>query len=122
MAELVTGWISYERNEHRQPKGLDQEDIWAMFCAHELVEDHANLGLDFVLSVLATKLDNDVIPILAAGPLEEVLAYHGPVIIDRIEDEARRSPDFCHLLGGVWQNRMPDEIWQRVRRAAPNRW
>jgi hypothetical protein len=32
MTELVAGWISYEENEERCPKGLDQEDIWASFA------------------------------------------------------------------------------------------
>ena len=52
---------------------------------------------------------------LSAGPLEDLLAYHGHLIIDRVEAEARRKPLFAKLLGGVWQNIMPDDIWTRVQ-------
>jgi len=52
--------------------------------------------------------------LLAAGPLETLLAWHGAVFIDRVADEAKRNPRFSHLLGGVWRHRMPEEIWQRI--------
>jgi hypothetical protein len=122
MAELVAGWISYQANEERAQKGLDQEDIWALFCVDDIIRKHADLGLDFVLAVLSKKPENYVIEILAAGPLEDILATHGQAIISRVEDEARCSPEFRNLLGGVWQNRMSDDIWKRVLTAGPNRW
>ncbi len=51
---------------------------------------------------------------LAAGDVENLLALHGPAMIDRIEEQARTSPRFARLLGGVWKNRMTDEVWARV--------
>jgi hypothetical protein len=95
---------------------------WAVDCERDLIRDHPDLGLDFVSAVLATDPEDRVIALLAAGPLEDVLAKHGPAIIARVEEEARRSPQFRHLLGGVWQNAMTNEIWKRVLRAAPTRW
>jgi len=58
---------------------------------------------------------------LSAGPLEDLLAMHGPAIIDRVEAEAARDPTFAKLLGGVWQNRMTDEVWARVQAARDRR-
>ena len=59
---------------------------------------------------------------LAAGPLEDLLAYHGSEMIDEVELLARRNPDFSYLLGGVWQNLMSDDVWKRVQAAASRRW
>jgi hypothetical protein len=36
-------------------------------------------------------------------------------MIERVETEARSNPLFAKLLGGVWQNEMPDHIWRRVQ-------
>lgn len=79
--------------------------------------------MDFVLAVLASKPSHKVIEVLAAGPLEDLLGYQGPNIIDRVEDEARRSPEFRHLLGGVRKSGfMTDDVWQRMIKVAPERW
>jgi hypothetical protein len=118
MEELVQAWIAFWADETT----TGAESSWASDCVHELVEDDGDLGLDFVLTVLATDPHDRVIEVLAAGPLEDALAYHGPLIIDRVEREAAKSPEFQDLLGGVWQNRTRDDIWQRVLRAAPRRW
>ena len=59
---------------------------------------------------------------LAAGPLEDLLSDHGEEVIDRIETEARKNPDFNLLLGGVWQGGMSEQIWERVQRARLKVW
>jgi hypothetical protein len=66
-------------------------------------------------------LTDKQISLLAAGPVEDLLALHGGQFIDRIEAEAQRSPAFAHVLGGVWQRDMPSEIWQRVEVAREGR-
>jgi hypothetical protein len=55
---------------------------------------------------------------LAAGPLEDLLAEHGPNFIDRVETEARRDRRLFWTLGCVWKNSMTDDVWARVQRAA----
>jgi len=60
--------------------------------------------------------------VLAAGPREDALAEYGPAIIEEVELRAARNPKFCGLLGGVWQNSMPDVIWVRVCRARETEW
>jgi hypothetical protein len=63
------------------------------------------------------------VALLAAGPLEDLLTYHGPGYIDRVETEARQRPKFRYLLGGVWGwSRMNREVWERVTRARGEVW
>ena len=53
--------------------------------------------------------------VLAAGPIEDLLAKHGDAFIDRVEVEAGRDPLFAKLLGGVWKNDMSDAVWSRLK-------
>ena len=43
------------------------------------------------------------------------MAKNGERFINRVEAEARKNPMFAKLLGGVWKNRMTDDIWLRVQ-------
>jgi hypothetical protein len=70
-----------------------------------------------VLRIMQHELSEEQISLLAAGPVEDLLAWHGPLFIDRIEAEARRSPTFVHVLGGVWCRDIPPQIWHRVESA-----
>ena len=56
--------------------------------------------------------------VLAAGPVEDLLSFHGHRFIERFEEEARRDRRMAWLLGGACQFQMGEEIWQRVRLAA----
>jgi hypothetical protein len=69
----------------------------------------------FVKVAYRREIPDDVFSVLAAGPMEDLLAEYGPAYIDRVEDLARRDPKFNALLGGVWKNSMTDEVWQRVQ-------
>ena len=70
-----------------------------------------------VLRIVQRELTEDQVALLAAGPVEDLLARYGTQFIERIEAEAKRSPAFAHLLGGVWRQDMPPGIWQRVEAA-----
>jgi hypothetical protein len=86
-------------------ESLDPEDAWQI-----------------VLAVLSQKPSDEVIGILAAGPLEDLIQDQGAKFIERIENEARKNPAFRRLLGGVWQSGTPD-VWARVEKArAGIRW
>ncbi|MDW3685060.1 hypothetical protein RA280_25570 [Cupriavidus sp. CV2] len=70
-----------------------------------------------VLEVLARTDSPRVLGALAAGELEDLIEYHGPAFIDRIEHEAARDPRFRRLLCGVWRSATP-EVWARVLAAS----
>ena len=66
-----------------------------------------------ILRVLELDPPAEVLGVLAAGPLENLIDVHGAAFIDRIEVEARRNPQFRALLNGIWQS-STDAIWSRV--------
>jgi hypothetical protein len=67
-----------------------------------------------IVELSRRSLADQQIAVLAAGPLEDLLAYHGPAFIDRVEQEARRYRAFRHLLGGVWPSSISDAVWRRI--------
>jgi hypothetical protein len=67
-------------------------------------------------------LSSKQISALAGGPLENLLAYHGAVFIDRIEKEARVYRAFRHLLGGVWRSSISEQVWKRVEMIRGEPW
>jgi len=83
---------------------------------YEACYNDPDSAIDLVLAVLKLEPDTETMEVLAAGPLEQVLANHGAKIIDRVEHLVKSSPAFAGLLGGVWQNAMSDDVWRRVQR------
>lgn len=75
-----------------------------------------------ILEVLGRDPPDQVIAVLAAGPLEEYLAQGGDQVIGRVETQAGKDPKFRHLLGGVWKNSMSDEVWARVQACRDPAW
>lgn len=74
-----------------------------------------------ILEVLSRDPPEEVIGVLAAGALEDLIRSHGPAFIERIEAESRRNKAFRRLLGGVWQSTAP-EIWARIQKARGEAW
>jgi hypothetical protein len=77
----------------------DGEDIWLV-----------------ILRILAKAPPEEVLGVLAAGPLEDLIHDRGDAFIDRIELQARQDRAFRQLLNGVWESGSP-EVWARVDRA-----
>jgi hypothetical protein len=75
--------------------------------------------LDFILEVLGRQPLPRVLGNLAAGPLEDLLVYQGPLIIDKVEALAAADPAFRRLLSGVWRNQIREDVWERIQRLVP---
>jgi hypothetical protein len=56
---------------------------------------------------------------VAAGPVEDLLTHHGPIVVERIVAEAAANEKMRVALGGVWgRSRMDANVWKRVQDAA----
>ena len=116
---LARAWIAYTQFAAKNKK-YDGEGYWASDKLSDMErEDPEGLWSAILLihSLNEEGADPVVAGVLAAGPLENLLAYHGPQFIDRVETHARRNPKFAFVLCGVWQSLMSDEIWARVMKA-----
>ncbi|MFD1508989.1 DUF6869 domain-containing protein [Lacimonas salitolerans] len=90
---------------------------WAMALTDRLCADHPDTGLDLTLAALPLCDSPDDVAMLAAGPLEDLLATHGPALIDRIETLGPTTPRLRFALSGTWPDRINPLVWARVQAA-----
>lgn len=123
LQRLVEGWLAYHRaaqfgagDEVNTP--ISDAMFQFVIDVDDLVRDdpeRAWLAIQLIFGACRDDLER---AFLAAGPLEDLLARHGPLFIDRVEQSAASGNDFRELLVGVWRNGITDPIWARVQRAA----
>ena len=117
----VAAYIMYEADPN------NERDNHPLFWAAEKFMEIIHLDeapeeyFEAILEVVQRNPGQEVIAQLAAGAMEDLIHHHGPQYIDRIENEARKNPQFRHLLGGVWESSTPD-IWARIERARGEPW
>lgn len=112
--ELAHAWIAHTR-EFRETRDRTEHG-WAAEKIWDMERDEPESLWTIILLIHSTAPEDPaVLENLSAGPVEMLLVHHGDKMIDVVEAEARRNPAFANLLGGVWKNRMTDEIWARVQ-------
>lgn len=121
------GWFA---GEYRSRKGISISEVvkeWSegsgeLLYDLELCKEAPEIVWAAILEILPREITDEQKALLAAGPLEALLSFHGDTFIDRVEQQAQENARFNHLLGGVWQFQMPREIWERVQRARKVVW
>jgi hypothetical protein len=115
---IAKAWIEYAR----LPNGPRHNDsnFWAWERLVELVLHNPEDGWSVIDTIRHLDGSDPVLAILAAGPLEDLLACHGDKFIGRVEALARRDRQF--RKGAVWKNDMSDELWACVRAVAGPSW
>lgn len=118
---LIGAWI------HLQHAAPDSEEyarnLWAEFELSRYSHDDPERCWTLLLQILERAgTDAKVLQGLSAGALEDLLSEHGTEFIDRIEQEAVRNSAFRVLLGGVWRNEIPNDVWRRVQALVAQHW
>lgn len=109
---LATRWIEVRGKYSDAWEALD------LLCHEEPVAAFQVIEEIHHILVASEPRDMETWGMLAAGPLEEVLAENGDSVIEAVETLAKTNPDFRKLLSGVWQNSMSDELYARVQNAS----
>ena len=119
--EIVDAWLAGTEADEGTPER--ESNWWAIEQVIDWSLDRQGEHLwRFITTVYKRDLSDTAIGVLAAGPLEDLLAKQGPEFIERVEELARKDPKFNHLLGGVWRNSMTVEVWERVQAARHEVW
>jgi hypothetical protein len=126
--QLVDAYVSHHtRRDVSEPdmvlrKVRDGDNFWAFEKMEELSHRDPDLCWELIIQVLHTPHENSVTEVLAAGPLEDLLAKFGAQVIDRVEKAALEDPLFKALLAGVWQNSIQPQVWARVEACRGEPW
>ena len=68
-----------------------------------------------IVRLVACAENDEALAYIAAGPLENLLADHGPTFIERVEAQAAHDSRFRRALKGVWgENRMEEDVIRRI--------
>jgi len=110
--DLVAGWIDLHSAQHGSAEY--EESFWSHMLLDDLVYDFPEEAFDVILHIMQVDGAERIFGALAAGPVEDLLFRHGPLIIPKVEQHAKASPEFASMLGGVWKSDMEDSIWQRL--------
>jgi hypothetical protein len=84
-------------------------------CVDEIVSEAPGAAVTLLLDGIEQCRGAKHVALLAAGPLESLLARHGPSVIDALERAARNSSKVRYLLSGTWgRSRIDPGVWQRL--------
>lgn len=92
---------------------LDESPWWRL---DDLIHDQPDVGLAVLCEITARVDGMDVLAVIGAGPIEDLLCSH-PSVTDKVLDEARRSPNFRKAFRCVWTSRMEPAVKARVDEA-----
>lgn len=118
---IADAWIAAQEAEDGTPE--HKANWWAVSQVMDWhFDDEADLLWRFILLSCKRRVSDRVAAVLAAGPLEDLLAKHGSNYIDRVEQLANKDEDFNWLLGGVWRSSITTDVWMRVEAARKEVW
>lgn len=97
-----------------------QADVWrwADEELRRLVSKEPDTALEIIRAVISEASNRAVLASVAAGPLEDLLSYHGELVIEQVERFAGIDEWFRLALSGVWgDNRVSPEVQARIAAA-----
>jgi len=117
---LAKSWIAfhYAAEESEDYKN----NFWAFNSVCDLCQDDPEACWVIIEAIRQIDSNDAILSNLAAGPMEDLLGMHGDLFIDRIEVAASKDPQMKKLIGAIWQNAIPDNVWNRLKSIADPSW
>lgn len=116
LESIAEGWVRYQL----AAEGSAEQTInWEFVStAFDIRVGDPKLLWQLILATHSRDQSDDVQCVLSAGPLEDLLSYHGPAFIEVVEQQANDDPAFARLLRGVYRRSISDDVWSRVKTIA----
>ena len=111
---IAEGW--YDLHTSKLTKAERALGEWAEEALREAIYHDGEYAFEIISAIHDLDSEHKSIETFSAGPIEDLLVYQGAVAIDLVENKARKDPSFAYVLGGVWQNSMSDDVWDRVKK------
>jgi len=96
----------------------DPFGFWAWLLVEQLVRADSEAAWTMILDLIERAPDDETLGYVAAGPLEDFIMFNASEFIDRVEAAAAIHIRFKEALAGVWINRLPPDLFDRVEAAA----
>lgn len=127
--EVSDAWIVYQQEQKKTGNGhqmtAEQEKVWPLYS---MLLDWSKSDPEATWACIVAiwnRIDHEnleIISVLGAGELEELLCNFGDDYFPMIEKFCEVEPDFKTVLRMVWQSSMSAELWRKVQdlRGGPN--
>lgn len=96
---LSKAWVAAQGVAHARRSECEWQ---AIYDVQDLAGSEPDALWEVVLNALDLQPSEEVLGMLAAGPLEDLIQDHGVRFVDRVEDKASQNPAFAALLPKVW--------------------
>jgi hypothetical protein len=110
---LARAWITLQTTPQHAPEYNSL--FWSFRQSYDLAREEPMEAWQLILTIWSLDQSTPTRQSLSAGLIEELLCYHGDLMIHHIERQAKADRSFATLLGAVRQNTMPDEVWNRLQ-------
>jgi Family of unknown function (DUF6869) len=111
--QLAKAWIALQTTPQHAPEYNSL--FWAFKQSYDLAREEPLEAWQLILAIWSLDQSIPTKQSLSAGLIEELLCYHGESMIQHIERQAKADRSFAQLLGGVGQNTMTDDVWNRLQ-------
>jgi hypothetical protein len=107
--EIVKSWIRMQLAENGSEEY--EREFWSFEKLSNYCRKEPRCAWEIVVGIYESTSNDVVLSNLAAGPLEDLLVYHGSLALPWVADYCVRQPSFGEVLQMVWRNEMRDEVW-----------
>lgn len=113
--DLATAWINFC---YASEESAEKENgFWAFDEVVSLTELHPQGALSLISLVIELDHSEKIVANLGAGPLEDLLVYHGDSCINKVVQKINEDENWKRVAQNVWQNAMSDRVWQQLQGA-----
>ncbi len=106
--KLVKSWIEFQNTQ-------DPDLEWSNDDFIDLANEDPEVAWECIMGVIETELTDKILANLAEGPMEDLLAEHGPKFIERIESISKENIVFARLIKQVWVEGISPQIQNNIR-------
>ena len=120
MDDLARNWIRYQESWERVGGACREctELQWAYNAVDDMIVDRPEESWQLILAVRRINSSEMIEQMLAAAVFEDLMSVYGALLIDRVEEEAKRDPTFIGVIRGSYRAHMTDEVWARLKALA----
>jgi Family of unknown function (DUF6869) len=119
--ELVRAYWEHYRlstSADRHDRLTSEDFFWAWEEIHDLFDERPGEAVAVLIRIADAASDDVALSHLGAGPVEDLItAYGSEIVIDQVEEGARRNKNFRKALRCAWyDNRVSPDVRARLRR------
>jgi hypothetical protein len=113
---LISEWLRYAASG-------EADGSWAYDALTRLIDEDPATAWEIILELVHRASPGDAFDLVAAGPLEDLVAWQGREVIDLIEPRVGADEPLRRALAGLWVGRdtLDPKTLERLRRIGVKR-